>query len=78
MVNDDVRAVHTAVKTISEYCDNHECGECYFFGRIQRIPVCALDNILSHSALPIDYEENITNYIKEKENINGYIKGIKR
>ena len=77
MINDDVRAVHTAVKTISDYCANNKCSECYFLDGRQ-IHTCMLDRILSKSAVPLDYEENITNYIKEKENINGYIKGIKR
>ena len=68
MINDDVRAVHTAVKAISEYCYNRDCAECYFFERIQLIRVCVLDNILKHSAGVFEYEENITNYIKEREN----------
>lgn len=67
MVNDDVRLIHTAVKTISDYCFNHPCDECYFFERTQR-KSCALENILSHSAAPLEYDVNITGYIKDKEN----------
>lgn len=63
MINDDVRMVHTAAKTISDYCDNHNCNECYFLEGD-----CMVDRIFSKSAVPLDYERNIREYINRKEN----------
>ncbi len=66
MINDDIRLIHTAAKTISDYCAHNKCSECYFLDGTQ-IHTCMLDRIFSKSAMPFDYEENMRRYITKKE-----------